>query len=131
MELKRSGSQAPIKGSPDTFTGEVTIEPLFQQTEPARVGAGKVTFAPGARSAWHIHPLGQGLIVTDGIGWTQCWGEEKVEIRAGDIVTCPPGKKHWHGATATAAMTHIAVQETLNGKNVEWLEKVSDEQYQS
>lgn len=131
MEIKRSGSQASIKGSPNNFTGEVKIEPLFQAREPARAGACKVTFRPGARSAWHTHPLGQALIVTDGIGWTQCWGEAKVEIRAGDVITCPPGKKHWHGATATTAMTHIAIQETLNGKNVEWLEKVTDETYMS
>jgi quercetin dioxygenase-like cupin family protein len=129
MDIKRSGSQPPIKGSSDTFTGDVQVEPLFQQKEPGRVGAGKVTFQPGARSAWHTHPLGQGLIVTDGVGWTQCWGEAKVEIRAGDVITCPPGKKHWHGATATTAMTHIAIQESLNGKNVEWLEKVTDAEY--
>lgn len=131
MDIKRGGAQAPVKGSPDLFTGAVRIEPLFQAAEPARVGAGRVTFSPGARSAWHTHPLGQALIVTDGAGWTQCWGEAKVEFRAGDVITCPPGKKHWHGATATSAMTHIAVQEMLNGKNVEWLEKVSDEQYLS
>jgi quercetin dioxygenase-like cupin family protein len=129
MDIKRSGSQSPLKGSAENFTGEVRIEPLFQAEAPARVGAGRVTFQPGARSAWHTHPLGQALIVTDGVGWTQCWGEPKVEFRIGDVITCPPGKKHWHGATATTAMTHIAVQESLNGKNVEWLEKVSDEQY--
>ena len=131
MDIRRKGSQAAVKGSPDTFTGDVTVEPLFQQKEPARAGAGKVTFQPGARSAWHTHPLGQALIVTDGIGWTQCWGEAKVEIRAGDVVTCPPGKKHWHGATAATALTHIAVQEILDGKNVEWLEKVADADYLS
>jgi quercetin dioxygenase-like cupin family protein len=131
MEIKRSGSQAPIKGAADNFTGDVQVEPLFQQKEPARAGAGRVTFQPGAHSAWHTHPLGQALVVTDGVGWTQCWGEPKVEFRAGDVITCPPGKKHWHGATPTTAMTHIAIQETLNGKNVEWLERVSDEQYLS
>jgi quercetin dioxygenase-like cupin family protein len=129
MEIKRNGAQAPVKGSADYFTGDVRIEPLFQAAAPARVGAGRVSFAPGARSAWHTHPLGQALIVTSGLGWTQCWGEAKEEIRAGDIITCPPGKKHWHGATATTAMTHIAIQESLDGKNVDWLEQVSDAQY--
>jgi quercetin dioxygenase-like cupin family protein len=129
MEIKRNGSQPSVKGSAEYFTGEVRIEPLFQAVEPARAGAGRVTFEPGARSAWHTHPLGQALIVTSGLGWTQCWGEPKEEIRPGDVIVCPPGKKHWHGAAPTAAMTHIAIQEALDGKNVEWLEKVSDEQY--
>lgn len=129
MDIKRNGSQASIKGSPENFTGNVRIDPLFQSAEPARAGAGLVTFEPGAHSAWHTHPLGQALIVISGLGWTQCWGEPKVEIRPGDVIACPPGKKHWHGATATTAMSHIAVQESLNGKNVAWLEKVTDEQY--
>ena len=131
MDIKRNGSQASIKGSAETFTGNVRIEMLFQAAAPARVGAGLVTFEPGARSAWHTHPLGQALIVVSGLGWTQCWGEAKEEIRPGDVITCPPGKKHWHGATATNAMSHIAIQEMLDGKNVEWQEKVSDEQYLS
>jgi quercetin dioxygenase-like cupin family protein len=131
MDIKRKGSQPPIKGSPDTFTGDVRIEPLFQSPGPAQFGGASVTFEPGARSAWHTHPCGQTLIVTAGLGWTQCWGELKVEIHPGDVVTCPPGKKHWHGATDKTTMTHIAIQESKDGKNVEWLEKVTDEQYGS
>jgi quercetin dioxygenase-like cupin family protein len=129
MEIKRNGSQPSVKGSAEFFTGEVRIDPLFQAPEPARVGAARVTFEPGARSAWHTHPLGQNLVVTSGLGWTQCWGEPKEDIRPGDVISCPPNTKHWHGATPTTAMTHIAIQESLNGKNVEWLEKVTDEQY--
>jgi quercetin dioxygenase-like cupin family protein len=129
MDLKRCGTQASIKGPAEWFTGVVRIDPLFQAQEPARVSGASVTFEPGARSAWHTHPLGQVLLVTAGCGWTQCWGGEKVEIRAGDVVRCPPGHKHWHGATPTTSMTHIAIQEALDGKNVDWLEKVSDEQY--
>ena len=129
MEIKRNGSQPSIKGPAEYFTGTVRIDPLFQAPEPARVGAGLVTFEPGARSAWHTHPLGQTLIVTSGLGWTQCWGEPKEEIRPGDVISCPPGKKHWHGASPTTAMSHIAIQESLDGKNVDWLEKVTDEQY--
>ncbi len=131
MELKRNGSQPSIKGPTENFTGDVRIDPLFQAPGDGRFGGAAVTFEPGARSAWHTHPFGQTLIVTAGLGWTQCWGEPKEEIRPGDVVTCPPGKKHWHGATLTSAMTHIAIQESLNGKNVEWLEKVTDEQYLS
>jgi quercetin dioxygenase-like cupin family protein len=129
MELKRSGTQPSSKGAPETFTGNVRIDPLFQSPGPAQFSGAYVTFEPGARSAWHTHPCGQTLIVTAGFGWTQCWGEPKVEIRPGDVVTCPPGKKHWHGATDKTAMTHIAIQEARDGKVVEWLEKVSDEQY--
>lgn len=129
MEIKRNGSQPSLKGSADYFTGTVRIEPLFQAPEPARAGAARVTFEPGARSAWHSHPLGQHLVVTSGLGWTQFWGEPKEEIRPGDVISCPPNTKHWHGATPTTSMTHIAIQESLNGKNVEWLEKVTDEQY--
>jgi quercetin dioxygenase-like cupin family protein len=129
MELKRCGSQASMKGPSEWFTGEVRIDPLFQATEPSRVSGASVTFEPGARSAWHTHPVGQVLIVTAGCGWTQCWGGAKVEIRAGDVVRCPPGHKHWHGATSTTSMTHIAIQEAEGGRNVDWLEKVSDEQY--
>jgi len=131
MELKRAGSQPSVKGPEEWFTGAVRIDPLNFPPEPARVSVASVTFEPGARTAWHTHPLGQTLIVTSGCGWTQCEGEPIVEIRAGDVIWCPPGHKHWHGATMTTAMTHIAVQEALNGKNVEWLEKVTDEQYQA
>jgi quercetin dioxygenase-like cupin family protein len=130
MEIRRSGSQPSQKGPADNFTGAVRIDPLFAAPAPARVSGGLVTFEPGARSAWHTHPLGQTLIVTSGVGWTQCWGEPKTEIRAGDVIWCAPGHKHWHGATATTAMSHIAIQEHAgDGKVVDWLEKVSDEQY--
>jgi quercetin dioxygenase-like cupin family protein len=129
MEIKRSGSRPSLKGPAENFTGSVRIDPLFNPPEPANAYGALVTFEPGARSAWHTHPCGQTLIVTAGLGWTQCWGEPKVEIRPGDVITCPVGKKHWHGASPTTAMTHMAIQESLNGKNVEWLEKVTDEQY--
>jgi quercetin dioxygenase-like cupin family protein len=129
MQIKRAGSQPSSKGPAEYFTGSVRIDPLHAASEPARVSCAYVTFEPGARSAWHTHPLGQTLIITAGCGWTQCEGEEIVEIRAGDVIWCPPGHKHWHGATPTTAMTHIAIQESLNGKNVEWLEKVTDEKY--
>ena len=131
MNLKRNGSQASMKGPEEFFTGTVRIDPLFQSPGPAQFGGALVTFEPGARSAWHTHPCGQTLIVMAGLGWTQCWGEPKVEIRPGDVITCPVGKKHWHGAAPTTAKTHMAIQESLNGKNVEWLEKVTDEQYLS
>ncbi|MFA6040836.1 MAG: cupin domain-containing protein [Methylophilus sp.] len=129
MDIKRNGSQSSIKGPEDWFTGDVRIDPLFNASEPARASGAYVTFEPGARSAWHTHPLGQTLIVTSGLGWTQCWGGPIVELRAGDVLICPPGHKHWHGATPNTAMTHIAIQEHLDGKVVDWLEKVSDEQY--
>jgi len=129
MDIKRSGSQPSARGPDQYFTGSVRIDALIDAQEPARVLAASVTFEPGARSAWHTHPLGQTLIVTSGCGWTQCWGEPKVEIRPGDVIWCPPGKKHWHGATATTAMTHIAIVEKLDGKGVDWLEKVSEQQY--
>jgi quercetin dioxygenase-like cupin family protein len=131
MEIKRNGSRSSLKGPAENFTGSVRIDPLFDPPEPARTFGALVTFEPGARTAWHTHPLGQTLIVTSGCGWTQCWGEPKEEIRPGDVIWCPPGKKHWHGATATTAMSHIAIVEKLNGKAVDWMEKVSDEQYQS
>jgi quercetin dioxygenase-like cupin family protein len=131
MELKRNGSQPSAKGPAENFTGTVRVDPLFQSPGPATFSGAYVTFEPGARSAWHTHPCGQTLIVTAGLGWTQCWGEKKVEIRPGDVVTCPAGKKHWHGASDKIAMTHIAIQETKDGKAVEWLEKVTDEQYRS
>ena len=131
MEIKRSGSQPPVKGPAQYFIGDVRIDPLAETPEPSRILAATVTFEPGARTAWHTHPLGQTLIVTSGCGWTQCWGEPKVEIRPGDVIWCPPGTKHWHGATPKTAMTHIAIVEKLAGKGVEWLEHVSDEQYES
>ena len=129
MEIKRCGSQASRTGPPDNFTGTARIDPLFDAPEPRRVSGASVTFEPGARTAWHVHSLDQPLIVTAGCGWVQSWGGPVEEIRPGDVITCPPGEKHWHGATPTTAMTHIAIQERLNGKVVEWLEKVSDEQY--
>jgi quercetin dioxygenase-like cupin family protein len=129
MEIKRVGSEKSMKGSADWFTGAVRIDPLFQGKEPARVAGACVTFEPGARTAWHTHPLGQTLIVTSGCGWAQREGGPIEEIRPGDVVWFPPGEKHWHGATPTTAMTHIAIQEALNGKPVDWLEHVSDQQY--
>ena len=129
MEIKRSGSQASMKGPAEWFTGTVRIDPLFAEADPSRVSGALVTFEPGARTAWHTHPLGQRLIVTAGCGWVQCSGGPKREIRAGDVVLCPPGEKHWHGATPTTAMSHIAVQESLNGKPVDWLEHVRDAEY--
>jgi quercetin dioxygenase-like cupin family protein len=129
MLLKRAGSQPSQVGPEQYFTGVVRIDPLHGAEAPARVSAAYVTFEPGARSAWHTHPLGQILVVTAGCGWTQCEGEPVVEIRAGDVIWCPPGHKHWHGATPTTAMTHIAIQESLNGSPVTWMEKVTDEQY--
>jgi quercetin dioxygenase-like cupin family protein len=131
MEIKRSGSQPSGRGPAEYFTGTARIDPLFEAPEPARALGVSVTFEPGARTAWHTHPLGQTLIVTSGCGWTQCWGEPKATIRPGDVIWCPPGKKHWHGATSTTAMTHIAIVEKLNGKPVDWMEKVSDEQYEA
>jgi quercetin dioxygenase-like cupin family protein len=129
MDIKRAGARPENKGSADYFTGEVRIEPLIQAEAPARVAAANVTFEPGARTAWHTHPLGQTLIVTDGLGWAQREGGPKEEIWPGDVVWFPPGEKHWHGATATSPVTHIAVQEAQGGKTVEWLEQVSDAQY--
>jgi quercetin dioxygenase-like cupin family protein len=129
MEIKRIGSQPSTKGPEDWFTGTVRIDPLFSAHEPARASAGSVTFEPGARTAWHTHPLGQTLIVTAGCGWAQVKGSPIEEIRPGDVIWFPPGVKHWHGAAQTTAMTHIAIQEALDGKVVEWMEKVSDEQY--
>ena len=118
-----------MKGPAEWFTGTVRIDPLFAEADPSRVSGALVTFEPGARTAWHTHPLGQRLIVTAGCGWVQCSGGPKREIRAGDVVVCPPGEKHWHGAMLTTAMSHIAVQESLNGKPVDWLEHVSDAEY--
>jgi quercetin dioxygenase-like cupin family protein len=129
MEIKRAGSQSSGKGPSDWFSGAVRIDPLFQATAPARAAGAAVTFEPGARTAWHTHPLGQTLIVTAGCGWAQRDGGPIEEIRAGDVVWFPPGEKHWHGASPTTAMTHIAIQEGLEGKVVEWMEKVGDAQY--
>lgn len=130
LEIKRSGSQASTKGSDAYFTGTVRIDPLFQAKEPARAAAASVTFEPSARTAWHTHPLGQILIVTAGCGMVQLWGGTIEKICPGDVVRIPPGEKHWHGASPTTSMTHIAIQEQLNGKVVDWMEKVTDEQYQ-
>jgi quercetin dioxygenase-like cupin family protein len=129
MEIKRNGSRPSSKGTADYFTGVVRIDPLFQAPDPARVAGASVTFEPGARTAWHTHPLGQTLIVTSGCGWAQRRGGPVEEIMPGDVVWFAPGEKHRHGATPTTAMTHIAVQEALNGKVVDWMEKVEDEQY--
>jgi quercetin dioxygenase-like cupin family protein len=129
MEIKRSGSQPSAKGPAEWFTGTVRIDPLFETSHPARAAGASVTFEPGARTAWHTHPLGQTLIVTSGVGRAQRWGGAVEEIRPGDVVWFPPGEKHWHGAAPTTAMTHIAVQEKLDGKVVDWLEHVSDDQY--
>jgi quercetin dioxygenase-like cupin family protein len=129
MEIKRIGSQPSSKGSEAYFTGTVRIDPLINPPEPSRVAMALVTFEPGARTAWHTHPLGQTLIVTAGCGWVQREGGEKHEIRPGDVVYFLPDEKHWHGGTATTAMTHIAIQEKLNGSQVDWMEQVSDEAY--
>ena len=131
MEIKKSGSQPSNKGSAEWFTGTVTVQPLFQAPDPARAIGARVTFEPGARTAWHTHPLGQTLIVTEGSGLAQREGGPIQKIRPGDVIWFPPGEKHWHGAAASTAMTHIAIQEHLDGKAVEWMEKVSDEQYQA
>ncbi|MEA2861087.1 MAG: hypothetical protein QOC72_3126 [Methylobacteriaceae bacterium] len=129
MDIKRSGSEPSTKGPADWFTGSVRVDPLFRPQEPSRTSGAYVTFEPGARTAWHTHPLGQTLIITAGFGWVQREGGPVEEVRPGDIVWFPPGEKHWHGATSTTAMTHMAITETLEGKNVDWMEKVSDDQY--
>ena len=131
MHIKRSGTQPSGKGPAEYFTGAVRIDPLFQATEPARALGVSVTFEPGARTAWHVHPLGQTLIVTAGCGVVQSWGSPIEKIRPGDVIWCPPGEKHWHGATVTTAMTHIAILEQLDGKTVDWMEKVSDREYEA
>ena len=131
MEIKRNGSQPSGKGPADYFTGRVRIDPLFQAPAPARVSGASVTFEPGARTAWHTHPLGQTLIVTSGCGRVQREGGPIEEIRPGDVIWFSPGERHWHGAAPATAMTHIAIAESLNGKVVDWMEKVSDEQYRS
>ncbi|MGA8529426.1 MAG: cupin domain-containing protein [Acidobacteriaceae bacterium] len=129
MEIKRVGTQPSAQGPSDWFTGAVRIDAPFQAPEPARAAGASVTFEPGARTAWHTHPLGQTLIVTSGCGWAQRDGGSIEEIRPGDVVWFAPGEKHWHGATPITAMTHIAIQEKLDGKVVDWLEQVSDQQY--
>jgi quercetin dioxygenase-like cupin family protein len=129
MNIQRSGSQPSAKGPDAYFTGAVRVDPLMSPSEPARVAGASVTFEPGARTAWHTHPLGQTLIVTSGLGRVQREGGPIEEIRPGDVVSFEPGEKHWHGATPTTAMTHIAIQEKLNGSPVDWMEKVTDEQY--
>lgn len=129
MDIQRSGSQPSLQGKAEYFTGTVRLDPLFKVQEPSRMAANSVTFEPGARTAWHTHPLGQVLIITSGRGRVQTWGGPVEEVRPGDVVWFPPGEKHWHGATPTAAMTHIAIQEALDGRAVDWLEKVTDVQY--
>ena len=129
MELKRSGSQLAGIGPAEYYTGTVRIDQVVDAPEPSRILAGSISFEPGARTAWHTHPLGQILVVTAGCGWMQCWDGPIEVIGPGDVICCPPGEKHWHGATPTTAMTHYAVVERLDGKAVDWLEKVSDEQY--
>ena len=129
MEIQRAGSKPSGKGPAEYFRGTVRVDPLFSAPEPARVVGAHVTFEPGARTAWHTHPLGQTLIVTSGRGRVQRWDGPIEEIHPGDVIWFEPGEKHWHGATPETAMTHIAIQERLNGQTVEWLEKVSDEQY--
>ena len=130
MDIKRNGSRSSGKGPADYFTGQVRVDPLFEAPAPARVRGASVTFEPGARTAWHTHPLGQTLIVISGLGRVRRWGGEIEEIRPGDVVWFALGEKHWHGAAPATAMTHIAIQEELDGKVVDWMEKVGDEQYQ-
>ena len=131
MQIKRSGADPSAKGSAEWFTGTVRIDPLFQAPAPARVSGAMVTFEPGARTAWHTHPLGQTLLIMSGLGWVQREGGPVEDVRPGDVVWFPPGLRHWHGASPTNAMTHIAIQESLEGKNVEWKEKVTDEEYRA
>lgn len=130
LDIKRNGSQPSVKGPAEWFTDTVRIDPLFETNDPARTGGASVTFEPSARTAWHSHPLGQTLIVTAGCGWVQRWGGPIQEIRPGDVISIPPGEKHWHGAAPTTAVTHIAIQEYLDGSAADWMEYVSDEQYQ-
>lgn len=129
MSIARNGTQPSYQAPAQYFSGAARVDPLFGTHEPSRATGAYVTFEPGARSAWHSHPLGQTLIVTAGTGWVQQEGREKQVIRPGDVIWTPPGVKHWHGATSTTGMTHIAIQEALDGKNVDWMEKVSDAQY--
>ncbi len=129
INISRQGSRSPVEGAPENFTGSVKVDFLFASTESTRASGAYVTFSPGARTAWHTHPLGQTLVVTAGVGRVQCWGRPVEEIRPGDVVRIPPGVKHWHGAAPDSSMTHLAVQERQEGKTGEWFEKVSDEQY--
>jgi quercetin dioxygenase-like cupin family protein len=129
MDIRRNGSRPSGRGPADWFTGSVRIDPLFAAPDPARSVGALVTFEPGARTAWHTHPLGQTIIVTSGCGWAQCEGGQVEEIRPGDVVWFPPGEKHWHGAAPSTAMSHIAVQEHVDGKTVDWLEPVGDDEY--
>ena len=129
MDITRNGKRPSSKGPADFFTGQVRVDPLFSAHDPARANGASVTFEPGARSAWHSHPLGQTLIVTAGSGWIQAWGQKVQEIGPGDVIWTPPGEKHWHGAKAATSLTHIAIQEALNGRVVDWMEKVGDDQY--
>ena len=129
QRISQAGSQPSVKGPAEYFTGDVRIDPLFPANDSAPCSGAYVTFEPGARSAWHIHPKGQHLLVTAGVGRTGEWGGTVEEIKTGDVIWCPPGVKHWHGASPSTAMTHIALTGTVNGKNVEWMEKVTDEQY--
>ena len=131
QEITRAGAQPSAEGSPEFFTGRVRVDPVWPAGNNINASGGMVTFEPGARSAWHTHPKGQYLLVMSGVGLTQEWGKPIQEVRAGDIVMCPPGVKHWHGASPTSSMTHLAVTGTVDGKNVTWMEKVSDEQYRA
>jgi len=131
MDIKRNGTRPSNKGSDEYFTGDVSIDPLNNAPDPARIVVASVTFEPGARTAWHSHPLGQTLVVTAGAGRAQRWGGEVEEIRPGDVIWTPPNEKHWHGAAPPTAVTHLAIQEHLDGKTADWMEKVSDEQYES
>ena len=131
MEIKRNCSRPSRKGPAEYFTGAVRIDPLFEAAAPGRASGASVTFEPGARTAWHTHTLGHTLIVPSGCGWAQRWGGPKEEIRPGDVICIPPGEKHWHGATPTTSVTHIAIQEALDGKVVDWMEQVTDEQYRT
>jgi quercetin dioxygenase-like cupin family protein len=129
MEIWPNGSRPSAKGAAEYFTGSVVVDPLYAANDGTTSTGGFVTFEPGARSAWHTHPAGQILIVTSGTGWVQEWGGEKLEVKPGDVIWTPPGVKHWHGATATNGMSHIAITNVVDGRNVDWMEQVSDEQY--
>ncbi|WP_406663880.1 cupin domain-containing protein [Gallaecimonas sp. GXIMD1310] len=129
MQVVRAGSTEAITGPSEWFTGRVRIDTLFNAPEPSRVGVAVVNFEPGARTNWHSHPVGQILLVTNGVGWTQCEGGPKTEIRAGDLIWCNCGRRHWHGATSTTALQHVAIQEAKDGKPVDWFEPVSDDDY--
>ncbi|MDE3737914.1 cupin domain-containing protein [Pseudomonas resinovorans] len=129
QQISRAGTQASVAGPVDNFTGRVRVDPLFPASDEINASGAYVTFEPGARSAWHTHPAGQRLVVVSGVGLTQEWGKPVQQIHPGDVILCPPGVKHWHGAAPTTAMTHLAVTGSVDGKNVEWLEKVTDDQY--